>query len=295
MPKLINVPVKHIKLGGVFIWDGMVLVHSVLNKKKMESKVIGSFSFADAAADVIASGIQTAAQLNSSVVHIVFDPYPTRPIPKGIQTAKRQGQKKLQKMSILPNGSNHFPTSDSEGFLAMNSNKRGFVDFVMASLIDNAMRSRLMSNTRKNVKLIMSNGSVCIEIYWSQTISDWHSANIDTLINNHDEADTMLILHLNYALEQQRNHDERMIAYVRSVDTDVLVLLLANCKETHQIYFIGGTGLSISGIWDITKVIKELGPSIVNSILAWHVITGRLEITAIIIATTNYTNVNPFN
>jgi hypothetical protein len=40
-----------------------------------------------------------------------------------------------------------------------------------------------------------------------------------------------------------------------------------------KIYFVGGPGLSISGVWNVTNVGLELG-HVADSLLAWHVITG---------------------
>jgi len=273
MPKFINIPIRCIEKEGTFIWDGMVLAHAVLNKRNLASKTLGSYTFAAAASDLITGGINTASHLSAQIVHIVFDPYPNRPIPKGIQTVKRQGKKKLQRILILPNGSNSFPTSDPEGYLAMASNKRGFVDFIMGSVLDDNKRATLLKNVKKSIKLIISNGSLCVQIWWCEVSSAWHSISVDVLINNHDEADTMLLLHLDYSLQQYRLHEEPAVIYIKSVDTDVLVLLIANHYTKDKIYFVGGPGLSISGVWNVTNVGLELG-HVADSLLAWHVITG---------------------
>ena len=54
---------------------------------------------------------------------------------------------------------------------------------------------------------------------------------------------------------------------------NITIFLIANHYTKDKIYFVGGPGLSISGVWNVTNVGLELG-HVADSLLAWHVITG---------------------
>lgn len=230
LSKAINIKSEQIKKSGTFIWDAMVLTHTVLNKKRLASKG-GKYNFADAMIDIIASGIQSAVTLDSKVVHLVFDPYPENPIPKGLESISRQKNKHIMLMTILPSGSNAFPVADPDGFLALACNKRRLIKFIIDSLQSGELQNLMeRSKMTTDMLLIVSNGCCCLKVSWCLRDNCWICDHIEELVNNHDEADTMLILHLKYAITTS---SEKPNIYIRSVDTDVLVLTMANCNPMY--------------------------------------------------------------
>jgi len=86
----------------------------------------------------------------------------------------------------------------------------------------------------KDVVLVFGNGDQCIELNYVKEVG-WICSNIQDLVNNHhEEADTMIMLHMQYVTNifsaGNRNDSELPTIYIRSVDTDVLVLTLAYCS-----------------------------------------------------------------
>ena len=217
-------------VGGVIILDFMVIVKAVFTKTAMKEQLAStSFTFHDAAVLVMKKIVKIGQNLKTTKLHVVADPYPEGPVVKGVETAIRVANKRPMLFTIGSGGTNKFPLSTMDAYFAMTDNKRAFINFCMDCLLELSFIVEI--KLRWDMFIVFGNGPRCLSVSPHKPTNggdkEWNIQDVvPELISNHVEADTMLILHLAYATTTYS--DKQMPIYIKSVDTDVFALTLAN-------------------------------------------------------------------
>ncbi|MEL7307803.1 MAG: hypothetical protein AAGK05_07940 [Pseudomonadota bacterium] len=92
--------------------------------------------------------------------------------------------------------------------------------------------------------------------------------------SNHEEADTRIILHIIDAVKHGARH-----LLVRTVDTDVIVILVGKMKTIRsihpaaQIFVAFGNGRNFQFI-DVNRIYKEMGEVFSECLPVFHAFTG---------------------
>ena len=94
--------------------------------------------------------------------------------------------------------------------------------------------------------------------------------DVPELQNDHEEADTRMLLHAKHA-----SHDRDDVV-IRSPDTDVFVLAVGHkCSFDASLYFVTVTGNNCR-IIDINKIQEELGSDLSSALIGFHSFTGTV-------------------
>ena len=94
--------------------------------------------------------------------------------------------------------------------------------------------------------------------------------DVPELQNDHEEADTRMLLHAKHA-----SHDRDDVV-IRSPDTDVFVLAVGHkCSFDASLYFVTVTGNNCQVI-DINKIQEELGSDLSSALIGFHSFTGTV-------------------
>ena len=151
-------------------------------------------------------------------------------------------------------GSTHIPKRDwNSGFLKNEENEKELFPFISEMIANDDMDGRLLLTTKQesvlsNKPCDMSSVQPC----------------------NHSEADTRIFLHLAHAV-----HQGHKVAYVRTVDSDVVVLAVRFFRTLglEQCWVGFGSGKSYRDI-PIHNICVQLGPSKSLVLPLFHALTG---------------------
>ena len=143
-----------------------------------------------------------------SRVDAVWDVYPDKSLKMQAHLRRGTGPR----TRITQDGSTPIPKRDWQKYLSNTENKKEFFSFCSQKLTENTMDGILLLTTASE-----------------SVLANKHSTDISGLQPcNHSEADSHIILHL--ADTSRQGHDQ---AYVRTVDSDVVVHAIAFFEELH--------------------------------------------------------------
>lgn len=191
------------------------------------------------------------SQLTTSVerVDAVWDTYPEKSLK--LQTQLRRGSG--PRTQIGQNGNTPIPKRDWQKYLTNTENKREFFAFCSQKLAETKLDDILIVTTQS--ESVLSN----IECDLS-----------GLLPCNHAEADSRIILHLAHASRQGHRN-----AYVRTVDSDVVVLAIAFFEQLNlsKLWIGLGSGKNYRDI-PIHDLQLQLGPARSKALPLFHALSG---------------------
>ena len=120
-----------------------------------------------------------------------------------------------------------------------------------------------MLNILRTTELFISTETDCVPVRLSSVSS------VDCLVSNQEEADTKVILHCRYALEEK----DMNVIIIRSPSavTDILIIAVSLLQEeNHRIFLDYGTGTNRKGIW-LSDI--NLSTEIKNTLIGLHAFT----------------------
>lgn len=118
-----------------------------------------------------------------------------------------------------------------------------------------------------SMEMFFTHGRQCHR-FWVDGNGILASTAVPELLNDHEEADTRMILHANHA---SNDYDTVII---KSPDTDVFVLAVAHkCSINTSLYFVTGSGDKVRVI-DIGQICEELGNNLSSALIGFHSFTG---------------------
>lgn len=246
-----------INVNSVFI-DGMVVVQE-LNEK--------TFSTFNELASIFLKNILSIGRKNkASRITVVFDNYDSKTV-KSIER-RRRGDSKIYNTYEVIGTRKIIKYRD---FLKLSDNKRSLLKFLTSFLLE-----RSSEKLNRDETLIIAGGFENFEMCYS-VCKETGITELTELRCNHDEADTRLILHCIHESKLHRNTS----ILVRSIDTDVLVLLLfyyntnADLKKTSLFIELGiGVGRRLIAIHHIAQKLNEINDNICNCLPSLHALTG---------------------
>lgn len=243
-----------------FLIDGMVLL------QEMNEKTFNTFN---ELASIFLRNIFASSRKHGALrVTIVFDNYNNPNSTKSAERYRRGDCKETHTYDV----SGHRKVVKFRTFLQLSENKRSLLKFLCNYILENSIE-----NMTQNETLIIAGGfenpDLCYSINKENGLNE-----LQELKCNHDEADTRLILHMLY--EFQVHHCNNVL--VKSVDTDVLILLIYYCssylknqilEEQCSLYMELGHG-NKKKIISISDIVQRLDDQVCKCLLPLHVITG---------------------
>ena len=193
------------------------------------------------------------AQMTTTVQRIdaVWDTYPEQNLKS--QTQQRRGSVARTRLEPDEDGSKPIPKRDWQSYLKNVENKKELFSFV----------SKQLAKTDKDGILLISTESEKVLSNKPFDVSALQPCN-------HAEADTRIILQLDHASSQ--GHDK---AFVRTVDSDIVVLVIAFYEQLglSELWIGFGSGKSYRDI-PVHSILAQLGPSKSLALLLFHALTG---------------------
>ncbi len=242
--------IESVPMNGAIIIDGMYIVH----------KATGSFSTFAHAAQTIFSLVLNEGR-SSSRIDVVFDTY--RDI--SIKSWERQlrGSQNSVTYSNIVNGQK---IQQWRKFLLSDKNKTALIEFLAKEWQSDSYRQQLQQK-----QLFISYQDICIKVT-SAGMED-----CPALHNNHEEADTKLLMHAKHAAD-----DGITPVIIASEDTDVCILFTAYAdviSEKGQVILKNHQKNRIT-FADIGSIQKVLGLDVCRALPALHAFTGCDSVSA---------------
>ena len=120
-----------------------------------------------------------------------------------------------------------------------------------------------------SIELFLTHGQECHR-FWVGENGMLVSRTVPELLNDHEEADTRMILHANHAA------NEYHAIVIKSPDTDVFVLAVAHkCNIDASLHFVTGSGEKVRAI-EIDQICEHLGEDLSSSLIGFHSFTGTV-------------------
>lgn len=203
-------------------------------------------------------------------VHIIFDRYDDELSPKSLEHDKRYGGNASKLYEVVASR----PLPDWKLFMSSNDNKQNLNKFICESIEKFAQTCKLLKNhpekkiylaggyAERNITKILSSSGAIIE---------------EKLSSNHSEADTRIILHALHASKSTRGKKN---IFVRSPDTDVLVLLVSfysQMSKTTCLWFETGVvtrNTDLRRFIPVHLIYKNIGKILAVTLPCLHALTG---------------------
>lgn len=238
-----NLPID----SSTIIFDGMAVVQQLNNTPA---------TFGDLAFNILEYVINVSKKYKCQTAHFVTDTYPNISIKNDERHRRKNGCETV--MSI--NSPSQKIPKQFKKFLANGQNKEALINFIYEQWIS------YDSANLKGMAIYISHGRDCHLILPGNESAI--ANKINELTNDHEEADTKILLHALYASKSSKT------VLIRSVDTDVFILSLAMSHNfPGDIYMIMGTTHSIK-LKNISQIAKELGEEFCSALIGLHVFTG---------------------
>lgn len=236
-----------------YIIDGMVLIQ--------ELKPTSSMTFNDLGQIFLKRILSSGRKYNARRFTVIFDNYISQSL-KSAERLRRGESSDITEYKV--SGSRKVPVF--KDFLKSSANKKSLLIFMVDNILKNA--ANLLD---KDESLIIGGGSENPENVFIIT-QDKEPELWQKFKSNQEEADTRIILHV----VAEREHGNTIL--VRSVDTDVFILLLHHYVVTKQIrgcrLFMELGHLKDKRFLSIQDIVESLGETVSKNILAIHCLTG---------------------
>lgn len=248
--------VQSIPKHSTWIVDGMALI------QELNQKMIAPMTFGELAAYILKRLVSMATTLDSDAVHFVTDCYP----PVSIKNAERgkRAMTGVQKIKIF--GPQQPVPTQWKKFLSDGANKEALVNFLHESWC------RTSPDHLKNVTVYLAHSKECHS--FKATGGKLEVNIVPQLASNHEEADTRLLLHCQFASEAMGSEGEKPNLLIRSPDTDVFVIAVGLCDVINgNVLFHTGRGDHLRTI-DVQAVRNGIGTSVADALIGLHCFTG---------------------
>ena len=184
-------------------------------------------------------------------IDLVFDRY----FDQSLKEATREGRGEGSKYS-LEGDSTEIPIRMGENFLKNSENKNQLNEYLAKKLLELHQGNQLMIVSYRNTAL--SSSSSCLEL----------DENVPVRPCTAEEADQRLVRHaLNIIKSGYKN------VLVRTIDTDVLVLLLAHIPQVDDVN-INAYLINSEKYYDVQKIIRTLGPITCKALPFFYAFSG---------------------
>lgn len=210
----------------------------------------------------IAMTVLKQACCNAKVIHIVCDSYPDGP---SIKDSERELRGITQVPYKITGPSQKRPT-DLGSAMQSSAFKRELLRFLKEEWSSQAYASTLDGHD-----LYFASEQDCI-LY---TVVDGRltTEKIHELECEHEEADTRMIFHANYCANVSQ---EAPVVVVRTIDTDVFVLLLYHARQINAILWMdaGINSKNTRRMINMTSLALVLTSSVCDALPSFHALTG---------------------
>ena len=241
--------IDDIPVGSVWIIDGMAMLQGYANRE-IPSK-FGLF-----AQFLLSQIVGLATRNNSSAIHFVTDRYPDISI-KGTERSRRAATGSERIHIYSPDQPS--PRQWSK-FLANGQNKESLVSFLFEEWL------KVDPMLLRGVTVFFAHGEECHA--FRGTADGITATPIPSLRCNHEEADTRMLLHAQYAAERAPS------VIIKSLDTDVFIIALGVSQHiTSQFLPHTGKGVTVRTI-DLHDIRQQVGVGITNALPGLHALTG---------------------
>ena len=147
-------------------------------------------------------------------------------------------------------------------FLSLGKNKEELVSILFKSW------SSMKNDVFHGIELLVCHGSQCHRLLYDPTAGSVTTEEIDSLLCDHEEADTRLLLHYKHASKSYQS------VVLKCADTDVFVLaLFAYWNAQVNLVFDTGVG-GKRRLVPIHLTAEKLGEDVCNALPGFHAFTG---------------------
>lgn len=230
----------------LFLIDGFFILHSM----KEVPKTFGSIS---------KKFLQIVSKYSTRRIDVIFDQY----LFPSIKDSERCLRHEASLIDYTISGPEQVRPSDFAKELKNTKFKEALVDFFAKHWSSEEMKSFLGNRN------FFLNFRTC-QSY--QVVDDKIQSDVveNLTCTSHEEADTKIIYHA-------CNVAEHSNIVIRASDTDILIIMIGNMTHLQNsdcnIWMLNGTGNKERYI-DVTKIFKELGELLANSLIGFHAFTG---------------------
>ena len=216
-------------------------------------------TFGEFAEKILRLFINMALRNQSQCVHFVTHTYPEHSIKNAER--KRRAAGGSQKIKISRPDQN-LPKQWKK-FLANSHNKQQLVRFLFEEW------KKSTAQQLRGIKLIVAHDGDCHSIMTNAS----GTVQVEPIVQlscDHEEADTRMLLHAKYVVDNSNGAS----VIIRSPDTDVFVIAVGLSQEiASPLYFHTGKDDKERTI-DVGAVQQELGDELTNAIIGFHCFTG---------------------
>ena len=191
---------------------------------------------------------------NYDRIDLVFDRYFERSLKEGTRTGRGEGSNYL-----FEGDSTEIPFKMADCFLKNNDNKNNLYEYLATKLLELYQGDQIMITTYRNTTLCSQ--SACLELDQHTCVRPCES----------EEADQRLVRHtLNLVQNGYKN------ILVRTIDTDVLVLLISHVRQLVEYDDVQLYAYLINSDkhYDLRSIIEQLGSDICQALPYFYAFTG---------------------
>ena len=250
--------------GTTWVVDGMALIQEI------GGRISSLLTFGNLAECILGKLVGMATNLFADSIHFVTDQYPSVSI-KGGERGKRAagGTERIKiysKDQAIP--------LQWKKYVGCGANKEELVEFLF-----NTWR-QCSPDKFQNVEVFVVHGNLCHSLCAKD--GELLVTEVPELHEDHEEADTRLLLHCAYASQRQApsQYDPQKAVMIRSPDTDVFIIALAFAGVmTSKVLFHTGRGTNVRTI-DVTSIKDHLGADVSSALIGLHCLTGCDSVSA---------------
>eukprot|EP00057_Strongylocentrotus_purpuratus_P021683 XP_011676157.1 PREDICTED: uncharacterized protein LOC105444073 [Strongylocentrotus purpuratus] len=247
--------VEGIPLNSVWIVDGMAMLQEIPQKA-----VPGTFG--ELSECVIQQLVRLAHSAHCDTVHFVVDTYRSLSIKAGERGRRAASGSQLTKIY----GTEQKVPNQWKKFLSCSQNKEALIRFLFKTWKENP-------TLLHDIKVILAHDEECHSLQnMDGTVK---VVVVRELECNHEEADTRLFLHCQYAAASlPSSSSSTPTVIIKSPDTDVFVIGVAKADQIQaQLLFHTGRGNNKRTL-NLTAIRSHLGDSVANALIGLHCFSG---------------------
>ena len=251
-------PVTEIPPGSIWIIDAMAMLQE-LRQTSLPA------TFGQLADHVLKQLVDLARSIRSETIHFVVDTY--RDV--SIKNAERGRRGSSGSLMTKIYGEDQRVPQQWKKFLAVGENKAELIRFFFKTW------SSRPSAFLKKVHIFVTRDAECHELVDDNGVLVVNE--VQDLRCNHEEADTRLLLHAQFAT---RNHPATSAdsascpIVIKSPDTDVFIIGVAKAKEIgRDLLFHTGRGNNRRTL-NLSAINAYLGEDVCNALISFHCFTG---------------------
>ncbi|XP_041466296.1 uncharacterized protein LOC121416845 [Lytechinus variegatus] len=247
--------VEGIPLNSVWVIDGMAMLQEI------PQKAVPS-TFGELSRYVIQQLVRLAHSARSDTIHFVVDTYRSISIKAAERGRRAASGSQLTKIY----GMEQKVPNQWKKFLSSSQNKEALIRFLFQTWQENP-------NLLQDVKVIMAHDESCHLLQNLDGVLKIEA--LSQLHCNHEEADTRLFLHCQYAAACLPSSSTTSPAVIiKSPDTDVFIIGVAKAHEIQaQLLFHTGRGNNKRTV-NLTAIRSHLGDSVANALIGLHCFSG---------------------